>query len=111
MTITPDLTFQQIHAKCSNAEIAEYIACMKVLPINVSMCQFLATFLQACAIAQIAANAESNAANGERLNTYPLPTMDTVKINTEANFQFFASTYKLNVITEVGKGYIVPVYV
>ncbi|MGJ5628727.1 hypothetical protein [Nostoc sp. CALU 1950] len=112
MTATPDLTLAQIHAKCTSTEVATYIASMAVLPINVTVCEFLAIFLQACAVAQITANNDNTSAEkGERLNAYPLPVTGTVETDTTLNLQSFASTYKLNVVTAVNGNAIVPDYI
>ncbi|MEH1853453.1 MAG: hypothetical protein V7L11_17695 [Nostoc sp.] len=59
MALTPDITLSQVHDKCVNPEVKAYIASMQSLPIDISLCEFLAILLQAAAVAQVAANNEN----------------------------------------------------
>jgi hypothetical protein len=109
MTIVPDLTLADIHAKCKTPRIAEYIASMAPLPPNTNVCEFLAVFLQAASVAQIAANVDAKV--GEKLNAYPLPVTGNVLTDSVNNIQHFKSTHTLNVVTVLDTKRIVPAYV
>ncbi|MEH2195668.1 MAG: hypothetical protein V7K98_23920 [Nostoc sp.] len=45
MGAMPDLTLNQISAKCTNKEVAKYIASMPPLPEGIGVCKFLAILL------------------------------------------------------------------
>ncbi|MEH2293132.1 hypothetical protein [Nostoc sp.] len=113
MGSTPDLTFAQIHAKCNNSKVAEYIASMSVLPIGISVTEFLAIFLQAACVAQISANDNNlNVKADQKLNAYPLPTTSIIMTDTTNNLQYYTATYKLNFVVGIGeKTNIVAAYI
>ncbi|MEH1799394.1 MAG: hypothetical protein V7K64_13570 [Nostoc sp.] len=111
MAATADLTLAEVAAKATDSAVATYITGMDALPTGVALAEFLAKFLQACAVAQVAKNAaNTTAVAGELLDSYPLPTTGTVQTDTTLNIQSFSSTYQLNVESIAGLDTSVPSY-
>ncbi|HYX16484.1 MAG TPA: hypothetical protein VE944_19375 [Nostoc sp.] len=111
MAVTADLTLAEVAAKCTDSSVATYVSGMDALPTGVALAEFLAKFLQACAVAQVTKNALNTTATvGELLDSYPLPTTGTVQTDTTLNIQSFDSTYQLNVVSIAGLDTSVPSY-
>ncbi|MEH1765798.1 MAG: hypothetical protein V7K76_26045 [Nostoc sp.] len=113
MAATADLTLSEVAAKTTVSSVATYISAMSALPTGVGLSEFLAVFLQACAVAQVAKNAANSDAStaGNALNAYPLPTTGTVQTDTTNNIQFYTSTYGLNIVSDTTLNTSVPSYV
>lgn len=111
MAAVEDLTKLELIAKITDEDVADFWTSAPALPAGVTLSELLAKTLQAAAVAQIAKNTAAEPAVGEALNSYPLPTTGTVQTDTESNFQFFNSTYSLNIQSAVGLDTSTPSYV
>jgi hypothetical protein len=56
MAATVDLTLAEVQAKITDSALATYVGAMAALPTSVTTSEFIAKFLQAAAVAQVAKN-------------------------------------------------------
>lgn len=111
MVATHDLTLSQIRVRCTDIEVAKYIASMPDLPVDISVCRLFAALMQSSGVAQNYSNSSSNAKEGDILDTYPsIPTSSEILKDSDGNIACHIFTYRLKVIIGANKRDVIPVY-
>jgi hypothetical protein len=106
-----DLTLKEISARCTDKEIAKYIASMSPLPEGITVCKFLAIFLYSARKAQFKFNSElAKEGDKRRLSTYELADKEH-KVYKDGECTHHITVYKLVVGVSVDKKDIQPVLV
>ncbi|MEH1883773.1 MULTISPECIES: hypothetical protein [unclassified Nostoc] len=111
MGAMPDLTLEQISARCTNKQIAKYIASMPDLPEGITVCKFLAIFLYSARKAQFRLNGELTKKGDDRqLETYSLADRKHKLFNKDGDFVYQVTVYKLEVAVSENREEILPLY-
>ncbi|MEH2198153.1 hypothetical protein [Nostoc sp.] len=111
MGAMPDLTLNQISAKCTNKEVAKYIASMPPLPEGIGVCKFLAILLYSARKAQFKLNKElAKEGDDRQLETYNLAERRHKLIDRDKNILYQVIVYKLEVAVSEDREHILPVF-
>ncbi|MEH2029296.1 MAG: hypothetical protein V7K67_06380 [Nostoc sp.] len=111
MGAMPDLTLKEIHEKCLNKEVKEYIDSMPELPFNINLCKLLATILETAGWIECATNNGTPAIRPEdKLDTYQFPEYGDRSVDDNNIHRFQEITYKLKVLVSEDKKDIQPTH-